>query len=273
MTDHSFDRIADAYLAPGPTVLPDRVFDAAFEEVHRTRRRRVLRGLPWRDTTLNSYAKIAIAAVAVVAIGYIGLNLMGSGSTGVGASPSPSSNPSPTASPTVAPPSPTPGPSTPALTGQFTSDRHGFSISYPVTWSTRAATAPWTGGFIDFTNPSADVIYEPSNAGNLWLAAASQALGSRTPAQFEADVWQALVADDPATAGCAAEATPITIDGVDGVIACQVAVVTSDGRGYYITAYASDDDPSLPVQYDQAWFESVLATLKLDPAAAVDSAS
>ena len=42
MTDRTFDRIADDFLSPGPTVLPDRVLDAAFEEVHGTRRRRVL---------------------------------------------------------------------------------------------------------------------------------------------------------------------------------------------------------------------------------------
>jgi len=270
MTDRSFDRIADAFLDQGPVVLPDRVFEAAFEEVHRTQQRRVLVRLPWRFPTMNTFAKLAVAAVAVVAVGFIGMNFLGSNGTGgVGApSVSPSATVAPTATPT---PTPSPAPTAPPLSGQFTSGMHGLTIRYPATWERRPATKPWTSGFIDFANESGDVLYEPSNPGNIWLAMASQPLGDRTSAEWEADVWQYLVNDDPAAASCSSEAQPVTIDGAAGVIGCGLALVTDGGRGYFIQSYVSSDVPINAEIYDEAWFASVLATMQLKPDDAVDT--
>jgi hypothetical protein len=276
MTDRPFDRIADAFLADGPDVLPDRVLESAFEEVHRTHQRRVLVRGPWRFPTMNTYAKLAVGAVAVVAIGLIGLNFLGPGQTGVGGAPSatPSASAEPSPSATVVPtPTPTPGLTAPPLTGGFTSEMHGISIAYPATWLTRPATEPWTSGFLDFGNEAGDALYEPSNPGNIWLTLASQPLGDRTPAEWEADVWQYLIDDDPGAAECAAATEPITIDGAPGVIACNLVLVTDGGRGYSLLLYVSDDDPSDAEVYDEAWFASVLATVQLQPEAAVDAAS
>lgn len=253
MTDRRFDRIADAYLAPGPIVLPDRVLDAAFEEVHRTRQRRAPWREPWRFLPMNTFAKVAVAAVAVIAVGYLGLAVLAPSASGPGGAPSVA--PSASASPSFAP---------------FTSERNGFSITYPATWSTNAATKPWTSGFVDFESPSGDVLFRPTNPGNLWIAVASQPLGDRTPAAWEADVWQYLVDDDPVTADCASAATPVTVDGATGVLGCGLALVTDGGRGYYVLLYTSGDDPSLDTQYDEAWFRSVLATMELHPEDAVD---
>src|SRR5262245_46348169 len=97
MNERPFDQIADAFLATGPVVLPDRVLDAAFEEVHRTRQRRVLRRGPWRVPTMSTFAKVAVAAVAVIAVGFAGLTLLRPNQVVPGGSPSPD------ASPTVAP--------------------------------------------------------------------------------------------------------------------------------------------------------------------------
>jgi hypothetical protein len=274
MNERGFDRIAEAYLADGPTVLADRVLDAALHEVHLTRQRRVLWRAPWRFPNMNTFAKVAVAAVAVIAIGALGLSFLGPVGSGVGGAPS--ATPSPTVAPTASPaptPTPSPVPTAPPLTGQFTSDRHGFSIAYPETWSTRPATASWTSGYIDFGNESGDVLYEPSNPGNIWLALASQPLGDRTPAEWEADVWQALVVDDPGAADCASTTEPITIDGAAGRIGCDLALVTAGGRGYYVLLYVSDDDPSDAETYDDAWLASVLATMELHPEDAVDAAA
>src|SRR4051812_23111529 len=104
MSERRFDRIAEAYLDDGPTVLADRVLDAALDEVHLTRQRRVLFGPPWRSSNMNTYARFAVAAVAIIAIGYVGLMLLGPGRASVGAAP----NAIPSAA--AAPPPPTPAP-------------------------------------------------------------------------------------------------------------------------------------------------------------------
>lgn len=265
MNERTFDRIAEDFLADGPTVLADRVFDAALGEVHRTRQRRVLRGVRWRFPNMHTYAKFAVAAVVVIAVGYLGLTFLRPAGTGVGGPPAATPTPVATATPTS-------GPTAPPLTGRFTSERHGFSISYPETWSTRPATTAWTSGYVDLMQDSGDVLYEPSNPGNIWLAIASQPLGGRTAAQWEADVWQFLVADDPATASCSSAAVPITIDGAPGISACNLALVTASDRGYYVLLYVSADDPRDAQVYDAAWFASVLATMELHPEDAVDAA-
>jgi hypothetical protein len=68
---------------------------------------------------------------------------------------------------------------------------------------------------------------------------------------------------------------PIAVDGATGLIGangCNVAAVTIDGRGYLIWLYTSGDDAWLATTYDRAWFEEVLATIKLRPEDAVDVA-
>ena len=63
------------------------------------------------------------------------------------------------------------------------------------------------------------------------------------------------------------------MDGASGLIGnvgCSVAVVTSAGRGYWFQLYTGGDDPFPSNVYDQAWFEDVLATVKLHPEDAVD---
>ena len=268
MTDHKFDRIADDFLSSGPTVLPDRVFDAAFEEVHRTRQRRVLWGAPWRFPTMNTFAKVAVAAVAVIAVGILGLTSLNPNQGGVGGVPS--TVPSPTVAPTATPvPTaiPTSAPTIPPLTGQFTSAIYGFSISYPETWGVRPAVFHWTSGFPDWSasEGDGDLLHDSEQPGSYFLVLASQPLGDRTPAEWEADVWQSVIADDPAAAACQATAAPITIDGVNGIIACDYVLVADGGRGYYIYMNVSSDDPAVANMYDRAWYESVLATMDLRP--------
>ena len=58
MNERRFDRIADAFMADGPTALADRVLDAAFAEVHLTRQRRVLWRVPRRFPNMNSLREV-----------------------------------------------------------------------------------------------------------------------------------------------------------------------------------------------------------------------
>ena len=66
---------------------------------------------------------------------------------------------------------------------------------------------------------------------------------------------------------------PIAVDGAPGLIGdgdCDVTVVTTADRGYWIQLYTSGDDPLAVDAYDRAWFEELLATVQLHPEDAVD---
>jgi hypothetical protein len=53
------------------------------------------------------------------------------------------------------------------------------------------------------------------------------------------------------------------VDGAPGRI-CDTLVLTWVGeRGYHIRLHVSNDDPQVPEIYDRAWFEAVLATVRL----------
>jgi hypothetical protein len=159
----------------------------------------------------------------------------------------------------------------PALTELFTSPTYGYTISYPKGWITRPATAPWTtAGYVSYVGDDGDFMYEPANPGNISLAVASQPLGDRTPAEWEAQVRQSMVDDDPGSDACVAAAEPVTVDGAVGSIACNVALVSDGDRGYYIRLFVSGDDPRDAAVYDDAWFASALATVDLRPEDAVD---
>jgi hypothetical protein len=215
---------------------------------------------------------LATAAVVVVAV-VLGVGLYFNNS-GVAAPPSPSPTIAPTAASTASPEPISEPPRSPAaappLTQSFTSTLHGISLSYPEGWTARAATEPWTDSTfpLNFEMPHADFLYDPTLTSNLFLTIASQPIGDSTPEDW---VAEQMASDE----GCTATA-PIAVDGATGLIGagdCDVAVVTTAGRGYWIQLYTSDDDPAAVAAYDRAWFEEVLATVQLQPEDAVDSRS
>ena len=95
-----------AYLADGPTDLPDQVFDAVRGEIHRTRQRAVIG--PWREPNVSNLVRVAFAAAVIGAIAFAWVNL-GPRNSGPGTVP----GPSPTQS--IAP-SATPGGSSSTIT-------------------------------------------------------------------------------------------------------------------------------------------------------------
>ena len=138
-------------------------------------------------------------------------------------------------------------------------------MSYPEGWTVQAATEPWTDeGILFFRVPQGDFLYDPTLTDHLFLAIASQPIGDSP-----LDEWAAAkLADED----CAATEA-IAVDGATGLIGaddCNVAAVTSNGRGYLIWLYTSGDEAWLSVTYDRAWFEDVLATVQLRPEDAVD---
>jgi hypothetical protein len=242
------------FLLEGGEELHDQVYDAVRADIEQTRQR-VFIG-PWRLPTMNKLVPIGLGAAAVVGILVVGAQLLPLGS-GLGAA----SSPSVTATPSVAAPSPSDSVSGPPFTETFTSERTGITMSYPNGWVARPGTEPWTTGVPDYLSNAGDVVYDATRGeGALWIAVASQPLGESAPEAWAAET---IALDD----GCTAT-EPITIDGASGLIgagACTRAVVTTDGRGYFIWLYTGGDDPSLAVTYDEAWFKAFLATVQLQP--------
>ena len=216
---------------------------------------------------MNSFTKLAIAAVVVIAVGAVGLAVFRPAS-GPGVGGGVSQPPSATLSPS-APPSASPLPSVPPLTGSFTSPTNGISISYPEGWSTSAATEPWTTtSYPNFPDPVADHLYDPALADHLFLSLSSQPVGSTDAAAWMSSMFSQEGED------CGA-AVPVTIDGIAGgtTATCdhRVAVVVG-GRGYLIYLYTSADDAGLADVYDKAVFDEILATVQLQPQEAASAA-
>jgi len=253
--------IADAYEREAPPRAPDWVLATALETIESTPQRRVLLRAPWRFPHMNTFAKVAIAAVVVLAIGAVGLSLLPRSSSGVGGQPTLSPSPTPSLSPSPDPSAP------PPLSETFSSTMHGFSIDYPTGWATAPATQPWistTGA--DFMSPATDHIYDPVLQDHLFLSAASQPLAGEA-----GDTWVTEILADP-DEGCdpAIPTEPITLDGASGRICGGLVAVSIQDRGYFIRLYTSDDDAWLSTHYDNTWFRSVLDTVQLDPATARD---
>ena len=262
---NDLDRQLKDLLRDGPTELPYQSFDAVRDRTEHTPQRVVIG--PWRLPEMNKFVTIGLGAAAVVVLLFIGAQLFGSPSGGVGSVAAPSAESSATAEPTATPePSPSPISASP-LTQSFTSTQHGITISYPEGWTAQAATEPWTESTFArlFGDPHADFLYDPTLTDHLFLTIASQPIGDSTP-----EDW--LAAQMASGEGCPAT-EPIAVDGAAGLIGaddCDVAVATTSGRGYIIILNTSDDDPPAVAPYDRAWFEDVLATVQLHPEDAVD---
>ena len=249
------DRLIHAFLHEGLDELPDPVYDAVRDRIEQTRQRAVIG--PWRTPDVNRYLKIGLAAAAILLIAIVGYQFLGNSNTGGPGLTSPS--PSPSLSPSA---------SAPPLTQSFTSTLHGISLSFPEGWTAQAASEPWTTTTfpLSFPVPQVDWLYDPILKADLFLAIASQPIGESTP---EAWVAEQMASEE----GCTATES-IVVDAASGLIGtggCNVAVVTTAGRGYWIQLYTSGDNPLAVAPYDRAWFEEVLATVQLLPEDAVDT--
>ena len=244
-----------------------RLAGAVLDQVEATPQRRATWWPARRTPSMNKFVTIGLGAAAVVVVAaFVGAQLFGSSSdVGSRGEESPTPEPSPSASRTT--PSPN---AAPPLTQSFTSTLHGYSISYPEVWTAQAATEPWTQSTfpLEFGQPHADWLSDPTLTHNLFLTIASQPIRDSAPEDWAAEQMasgEGCTANEPMTVGSAT--------GLIGVDDCTVATITHAGRGYWIQLYTSDDDPAAVAAYDMAWFEEVLATVELHPEDAVDSGS
>ena len=162
------------------------------------------------------------------------------------------------------------------LTETFTSSRHGYSVRYPTGWSVQPATASWPPNvFLPVGNPGLDQLLRPGVAR---LVVASQPLGA---GQREDDWLAAYFHPYQGGLTCPGDRSTwprIPIGGASGYLDANAcgwpaegrvsepdvwfdAIVFAGGRVYQI---------GLDGNVDLATFQAVLATVALDPSAAVD---
>jgi hypothetical protein len=245
-------RLRDFYAAEAPLRAPDRLLHAALSTIQTTRQRRVIVRVPWRFPTMNSYAKVAVAAVGVIAAGAIGLAAIQRGpAPGVGNVASPTATPSPIASASP------PGFVMPALDESFTSALHGYTMSYPGVWSVTPATEPWTTAEPFLQGSEFADIFRRAPEGNSFLGVASQALAGRSGAEWAAAMSSSSAWDD----SCVPATEQVTIHTAPGnvVVHCDgtlTALAWIEDRGYLIVLYGIGD---------RTWFDGVLDTIQLEP--------
>jgi hypothetical protein len=258
-------RLADHFAGEAPRRSPDWILPSALTTIESTPQRRGLLA-PWRFNTMPSSMKLAaggLAAIAVIALAVWQLAPKTPGPGGPSVQPSPSVMHTPdttAASPEVIPP----------LSGSFTSDVHGMSVSYPEGWETDAAIDPWTAGADlpwDQESPQTDFVLSPGG-GAIFLGLASQSLGDESSSEW-IDRMLAIADPEPCS-----ESDAVTVDGAEGRIAtCDEplrAFVTDAERGYAIFLYRSDEaDKDL---YGVDFFNRLLETVQLLPADAVAAA-
>jgi len=257
----SFDDLLSEWLEYGPAYAPATILETVAAALPSIPQRRVLVRVPWRFPPMNTYAKMAVAAVAVIAVGAIGLAVLRPDSGQVGG-PTISPSPPPTPSPSlVASPSPSP---LPALTERFTSAIHGISVAYPAGWSVNAATRPWTTGLPRTQEGGRDTI-ENGATDSTFIGLASQPLAGVSGDQWAAERSSASFwgdACDPVPS------EPVSIDNASGilVVGCperpMSALTWVGDRGYWIVLYGESDLAS---------FKEILATVQLNPEDAVDA--
>jgi hypothetical protein len=266
MTAHNdLDRRLNDFLRDGPEELPYESFDSVRDRTERTGQRVVVG--PWRLPEMNRLVTIGLGAAAVVVLVFVGAQLLGLGGGGTGFAPTESTEPSTSAepTPTTEPPA-TPAASAPALASTFTSPLHGYSVSTPEGWTTRAATESWTEGPfpLSFGIPQADFLYDPALESELFLTVASQPIGDSSP-----EDW--LAGQMASGEGCGTATEPVSVDEASGLIGtdgCNVVVAATADRGYWIQLYTGDEAPAFDAT---AWFAEVLATVQLHPDDAIDA--
>jgi hypothetical protein len=91
-TDRDTTRIVRSWLDEGVTQLPDRVLDAALDQIPATPQRR-LSWPAWRRPSMNTYLRTSLVAAALLVAAVVGLQVF-SGGPNVGPGPTTTSSPS-----------------------------------------------------------------------------------------------------------------------------------------------------------------------------------
>jgi hypothetical protein len=163
----------------------------------------------------------------------------------------------------------------PLLTETFVSTRNGFSVRYPEGWSTKAATIGWLPNtMVPMGNPALD---ELKLQGVARLVVASQRL---EVGQTEAS-WIASYSQDYYLRRCSGDraAWPrVTVHGRSGYLDLNACPLPADESfstpdvAFDVIVFAADRVYRIGLDgvVDLNYFEAILATVRLDPASAID---
>jgi hypothetical protein len=163
----------------------------------------------------------------------------------------------------------------PRLTETFVSTRNGFSVRYPAGWSTSAATTSWLPNTMLPNGNSA--LDELKLQGVARLVVASQRLET---GQTEAS-WLASFGQHYFLRRCSGDpaAWPrVTVDGRSGYLDLNACPLPADEDfstpdiGFDVIVFAADRVYKIGLDgvVDLGYFEAFLATVRLDPASAID---
>lgn len=163
----------------------------------------------------------------------------------------------------------------PPLTETFVSTRNGFSVRYPAGWSTSAATTSWLPNtFVPIGNPALDELKLPGVAR---LVVASQRLGA---GQTEAS-WIASFGQQYFLRRCSGDPASwprVAVDGRSGYLDLNACPLPADETfstpdiAFDVIVFAADRVYRIGLDgaVDLGYFEAILATVRLDPASALD---
>jgi len=220
---------------------------------------RLGRRSPGTSPVFASLDSVAILIVVVIAVVLLQRTIPG----GSGVSPPP---------PERASASPIP---VPLLTETFVSTRNGLSVQYPAGWSTKAATTSWLPDtFVPIGNSALD---ELKLQGVARLVVASQRLDA---GQTEAS-WIASFGQQYYLRRCSGDraAWPrVTVDGRSGYLDLNGCPLPADETfstpdvAFDVIVFAADRVYRIGLDgvVDLGYFEAILATVRLDPASAMD---
>jgi hypothetical protein len=165
----------------------------------------------------------------------------------------------------------------PPLTETFVSTRNGFSVRYPDGWSTTAATTSWRPStLLPFGSPALD---ELRLDGSARLVVASQRLQA---GQTEAS-WIASYGQDYFLQRCSGDRATwprVSVDGATGYLDLNGCPVPADHDlstpdvAFSALVFVGDRVYRIGLDgvVDLPYFEAILATMRLDPASAIDPA-
>ncbi len=269
MTSRSdIEHVLDRYLAEGAEQVPDRVIDAALDQIDHIPQRRTLRA-PWRSQAMPSVFKFAMAGAAVVAVLVVGSMLMSRGPTpDVGGPGISTLSPSPLASVPASALSPSPSL---AITDTsnwvpFVSERYGYEIAHPPTWTVAPATRDWSLDSVDRTNWMGHGVADRFHESAATFAVLVTAFADDLPAGMSEDEWITAYfepAGEPVE-GCGTsskDVRPITVDGHPGTLVNEqpcsdtIAVVCFDGRVHVFAVWRENQEALLESFLSQVKFQ------------------
>jgi hypothetical protein len=215
------DRLIHQFVLEGEEQLDDQVFDAVRAEIEHKPQRAFVG--PWRMPIMSKIVGFGLAAAAVIAVVFIGSQVIGSNTGGLGADPTPTATPEPTPTPVPSVAEPTSSADAFLPEGPFMVVDVGAPADAPRITVTIPAPG-WTS-ISDFggLTKGPDDAELPQSAMLLW----AWPVGTAFDVYGDPCQWQSTTPDTPAT----------TVDEIAAALAAQASRDASDPVDVNINGY------------------------------------